>query len=1038
MARIPLQVASRGLETGSMVNYSGVSSSPVAGALEGAGDMLQRVGYRYQQQVEEAETFEATQNFNQFKIAASGDLTDIATQTPSSGLGYHDRSMQAFQKRETEFLASVPERLKPKFRTLLETERAQFSQQQAGFELETRNTWYRTGLDQAIGRGQEQVYNNPDALEAAKQEAIREIDASGLPVAEKEAYRLKVDQGLAASLAMRVMQEDPLALTGSLGVATPHIDARGLVGAIVGVESSGNPNAVSPKGATGLMQVMPATGSEIARELGDSAFPVNGTQAQQQAYLKREDVSLRYGTHYMNKMLTRYGGDVEAALVAYNGGPARADAWLKANRDDSVIPAESANYYKKVLSAAGTPIGAVSPVLQSHVQVAKAFLGASADRDGGTISEFIKKATGVNLDPRQTAWCAAWLNAVFESQGVQGTGKLNARSFLDFGEEVSEPSVGDVVVFSRGDPNGWQGHVGLFAGYDEKGNIKVLGGNQSRQVSVQSYSKDRLLGFRRPPNVKTAADANDRLSRLPGGGPTGGMVVTQLDPRFASLPFAERLKIQSQAQSAHAQQVQAVEAQRKAEYTAYNDQLELGILTGAVTSEDQILMDPVLSDGDKATRLRGLRAQRNEVSAVDAALQDYIAGNYGDLNPLDSDQRKTANGVYDRLNKATQGQPDAVRQATTNSFIKQTGIIPDPVQADLRRGLYSNNPQDYASSLDAAGQIEDTAPIAFDSMPNGNDLRTELTSYRYMVNELGIDSTSAAQRLMERKSPDFKRNEQVWGQEADRIAKDLEATDVTKELNDGWIWSRPGDGADPTTQASLLAEYREAFKDRFIRVGGDEGEAKKLAMEDLKRTWGISEVSGDRQLMKFPPEKFYPAVDGGHAYLRDDAMTTALDVAGIDAAMIGNIMLRPSPATSADIRAGRPPRYRLFYTREENGQTIVDEAPGYWAMDEAAVRGMRDQAWEDVEGERQRWEGLLDTGDEGIASALMGETVPQPSPETAPPPLPVQGEFVDPASMMRGVDVFPNQGPQIGETAGDIGARLQQQGRSMREQNANR
>lgn len=104
---------------------------------------------------------------------------------------------------------------------------------------------------------------------------------------------------------------------------------------------------------------------------------------------------------------------------------------------------------------------------------------------------------GQNLDPATTAWCAAFVNSTLQQAGMQGTGKLNARSYLDWGQSVDSPERGDIAVFSRGDPNGWQGHVGFFDGYNEDGTIRVLGGNQGNAVSISSYSPNALLGFRR-------------------------------------------------------------------------------------------------------------------------------------------------------------------------------------------------------------------------------------------------------------------------------------------------------------------------------------------------------------------------------------------------------------------------------------------------------------------------------------------------------------------------------------------------------------
>ena len=139
----------------------------------------------------------------------------------------------------------------------------------------------------------------------------------------------------------------------SRGSTTGDAATRSLADAVLSVESGGDPNAVSPAGAVGLMQIMPMTGREIALELGDKNFPIEGSQAQITEYLKDPEVSKRYGAHYLNKMMNKYGGDVEAALISYNAGSTVADAFLKENRDYSLLPQETQDYIAKVRAAMG-------------------------------------------------------------------------------------------------------------------------------------------------------------------------------------------------------------------------------------------------------------------------------------------------------------------------------------------------------------------------------------------------------------------------------------------------------------------------------------------------------------------------------------------------------------------------------------------------------------------------------------------------------------------------------------------------------------
>ncbi len=106
------------------------------------------------------------------------------------------------------------------------------------------------------------------------------------------------------------------------------------------------------------------------------------------------------------------------------------------------------------------------------------------------------KATGVGRSSDETAWCSAFVNWCMLMASFPGTGKANARSWLEWGgASLDFPVYGCVVVLWRGSQGGALGHVGFFVGM-QGDNLLLLGGNQGNAVSVRPYSKERVLGLR--------------------------------------------------------------------------------------------------------------------------------------------------------------------------------------------------------------------------------------------------------------------------------------------------------------------------------------------------------------------------------------------------------------------------------------------------------------------------------------------------------------------------------------------------------------
>jgi len=141
----------------------------------------------------------------------------------------------------------------------------------------------------------------------------------------------------------------PLAYRGEVETAARREQLpASLVLAMIHQESGFDASARSRSGARGLMQLMPATGRELARRLG---------LRYSTARLDDPDLSVRLGSRYLRQMLDRFDGSVELALAGYNGGPGRISRlWRAAGPAaeldrflEGLAVHESKNYVKRIL-----------------------------------------------------------------------------------------------------------------------------------------------------------------------------------------------------------------------------------------------------------------------------------------------------------------------------------------------------------------------------------------------------------------------------------------------------------------------------------------------------------------------------------------------------------------------------------------------------------------------------------------------------------------------------------------------------------------
>jgi hypothetical protein len=198
-----------------------------------------------------------------------------------------------------------------------------------------------------LGQGAASLLALPDDQAATNYPTLLErfkgmgIDTSALPPAYPGRAAVETfARGLTPIVDQLKAQDDRIVPAGDganpyqpivEGAAQRHGVSPNLVNAVIHAESGGRPDAVSPKGAQGLMQIMPATGKELG--LADPRDPGQ---------------NIDKGTQYLSQMIQRYGGDQAMGLIAYNWGPGNTDAWIKRGANPAELPAETQAYVRGI------------------------------------------------------------------------------------------------------------------------------------------------------------------------------------------------------------------------------------------------------------------------------------------------------------------------------------------------------------------------------------------------------------------------------------------------------------------------------------------------------------------------------------------------------------------------------------------------------------------------------------------------------------------------------------------------------------------
>lgn len=130
----------------------------------------------------------------------------------------------------------------------------------------------------------------------------------------------------------------------------------------------------------------------------------------------------------------------------------------------------------------------------------------SGTGNSAAVLGYFRESGHASVTSDGVAWCAAFAGAMLKRAGREASGSLLARSYLDWGQQLSAPRLGALAILARGADSG-AGHVGFVVGLAGE-RLFLIGGNQGDGVTVEAFDVSRVLGYRWPaetPGVGTGA-----------------------------------------------------------------------------------------------------------------------------------------------------------------------------------------------------------------------------------------------------------------------------------------------------------------------------------------------------------------------------------------------------------------------------------------------------------------------------------------------------------------------------------------------------
>lgn len=457
------------------------------------------------------------------------------------------------------------------------------------------------------------------------------------------------------------------------------------------------------------------------------------------------------------------------------------------------------------------------------------------------------------------------------------------------------------------------------------------------------------------------ADIAQGLALLPEG-------QLDADPRFANIPYEDRLALRADAEREAAAlataQAKAEAAQKEA---AIND-LFLRLFDGQAGQFeiDQARETGVLSDYAKVAQAHKILEDRNSGLVLLQQAQMKLAQGI-EFNPDSTDDKKMLNAVVGADGLAALQSGDG--QFVTNvlvPLVRTSKDIPTDTAGTLEGMMRSDDPRKALFALDTLAQLQQASPFAYDSrLPEA--VRADVEYWQT------VKDYYSPEKVMEGIREGYTQEQRVrtkmLREEAKTLLDDGKVDSVTsveryvqnliptmgdRAESGGWRWGDPV--MEAGSKLAMTADFNRLFEYEYGR-DGNEQRALDAATERLASIWRVTNVGGRQTLMRYPPELMgYESWDGSHEWINQQARSELGLPDGAPFALVSDEQtVAEFHAWQKSPDAAPRPSYQIF-AYDDRGQlatpTVKEEGPDGEIIDTGIPQRIFFQVTPEMEAEK--------------------------------------------------------------------------------------